>query len=117
LQHPDHITLVEAEFGLPQILKLLPAIGSACGAAAALYLYHVVPQFTIDLTDAALGSGLYKFFNGKWLFDIVYNQCIINGGLQSFVIATLTLAIALFVFKPSFILNSTQLLALSLFNA
>lgn len=37
--------------------------------------------------------------------------------VHSFTIATLTLAIALFVFKPSFILNSTHLLALSLFNA
>ena len=37
--------------------------------------------------------------------------------MHSFTIATLTLAIALFVFKPSFILNSTHLLALSLFNA
>jgi len=37
--------------------------------------------------------------------------------VHSFAIATLTLAIALFVFKPSFILNSTHLLALSLFNA
>jgi len=36
--------------------------------------------------------------------------------VHSFAIATLTLAIALFVFKPSFILNSTHLLALSLFN-
>lgn len=37
--------------------------------------------------------------------------------VHSFAIATLTLAIALFVFKPSFILNSTHLLALSMFNA
>jgi NADH-ubiquinone oxidoreductase chain 2 len=36
--------------------------------------------------------------------------------VHSFAIATLTLAITLFVFKPSFILNSTHLLALSLFN-
>ena len=32
------------------------------------------------------------------------------------VIAALTLAIALFVFKPTLILNSTHLLALTLFN-
>ena len=37
--------------------------------------------------------------------------------LHSFTIATLTLAIALFVFKPTLILNSTHLLALTLFNA
>lgn len=35
---------------------------------------------------------------------------------HSFTIATLTLAIALFVFKPALILNSTHLLALTLFN-
>ena len=36
--------------------------------------------------------------------------------IQSFIISTLTLIILLFVFKPSLILNSTQLLALSFFN-
>jgi NADH-ubiquinone oxidoreductase chain 5 len=81
-QHPDHISLVEAEFGLPLALKLLPAIGSVFGAALALYLYHVVPQFTISLTNTALGNALYKFFNGKWLFDVVINQYIIGGGLR-----------------------------------
>jgi len=37
--------------------------------------------------------------------------------VHSFTIALLTLAIALFVFKPTIILNSTHLLALTLFNA
>lgn len=80
-QHPDHISLVEAEFGLPQLMKLLPAILSMSGAALALYLYHIVPQWTISLTDSTIGYALYRFFNGKWLFDVVYNKYIINGGL------------------------------------
>src|SRR6195952_1886555 len=81
-QHPDHISLIEAEFGLPLFLKLLPAIGSIFGAALALYLYHVVPSFTIGLTDNKLGQSLYTFFNGKWLFDVVYNKYFISGGLK-----------------------------------
>jgi len=81
-QHPDHISLVEAEFGLPLILKLLPAIGSLFGAALAIYLYHVVPAFTIGLTDNTIGNALYKFLNGKWLFDMAYNSYIISGGLR-----------------------------------
>jgi NADH-ubiquinone oxidoreductase chain 5 len=81
-QHPDHVSLVEAEFGLPLFLKLLPAIGSVFGAALALYLYHAVPQWTIGLTNTALGNALYKFFNGKWLFDNVINAYVIEGGLQ-----------------------------------
>jgi len=81
-QHPDHISLVEAEFGLPLLLKLLPAIGSLFGAALAIYLYHVVPAFTIGLTDNTIGNALYKFLNGKWLFDMAYNSYIISEGLR-----------------------------------
>ena len=81
-QHPDHISLVEAEFGLPLLLKLLPAIGSLFGGALAIYLYHVVPAFTIGLTDNTVGNALYKFLNGKWLFDMAYNSYIISGGLR-----------------------------------
>nr|UHB41884.1 NADH dehydrogenase subunit 5 [Apiotrichum gracile] len=81
-QHPDHISLIEAEFGLPLLLKLLPAIGSFFGAGLALYLYHVAPLFTIHLTDSALGKTVYAFLNGKWLIDNVYNGYIINGGLK-----------------------------------
>jgi NADH-ubiquinone oxidoreductase chain 5 len=81
-QHPDHISLVEAEFGIPLLVKHLPAICSVGGAALSVYLYTVVPQFTINLTDSALGNTLYRFFNGKWFFDVAYNRYIINGGLQ-----------------------------------
>jgi NADH-ubiquinone oxidoreductase chain 5 len=81
-QHPDHISLIEAEFGLPLLLKLLPAIGSFFGAGLALYLYHAAPLFTIHLTDSALGKTVYAFLNGKWLIDNVYNGYIITGGLK-----------------------------------
>jgi NADH-ubiquinone oxidoreductase chain 5 len=81
-QHPDHISLIEAEFGLPLVLKLLPAIGSLFGAFLALYLYHSMPAFTISLTDNVIGKALYKFLNGKWLFDMAYNSYIIGGGLH-----------------------------------
>lgn len=81
-QHPNHISLVEAEFGLPLLLKLLPAIGSLFGAGLALYLYHAAPLFTIHLTDSPLGKTLYAFLNGKWLFDVCYNNYLITGGLK-----------------------------------
>ena len=41
---------------------------------------------------------------------------IILSNYHSFLISTLTLSILLFILKPSLILNSTQLLSLSLFN-
>jgi NADH-ubiquinone oxidoreductase chain 5 len=86
--HPDHITMVEAEFSLPLMMKLLPTIGSALAGLAAVLLYHNYSSFMIELTDYKLGRKLYTFFNGKYLIDIIYNNYIILGGLHlGFIIA------------------------------
>jgi NADH-ubiquinone oxidoreductase chain 5 len=79
---PNNISLIEAEFSLPLIIKLLPALLSLFGASLAIFLYHKSPTFIIDLTDNLLGKILYSFFNGKYFFDIIYNNYIINKGLE-----------------------------------
>ncbi len=76
--HPDHITLIEAEFSIPLFYKLLPAIGSVLGATTALLLYHQLPDFTVNLTQNKVGYLVYYFLNGKYLFDAIYNHYIIN---------------------------------------
>jgi NADH-ubiquinone oxidoreductase chain 5 len=48
--HPNNIAIVEAEFSLNPIIKLLPAILSFFGAALAIYMYHIQPQILINLT-------------------------------------------------------------------
>jgi len=78
--HPNHITLVEAEFSLPIIVKLLPSLGSIAAAVLALFLYHRTPG--IDFTESSIGRKIYTFFNGKYLIDVVYNNYFIVGGLQ-----------------------------------
>ena len=80
--HPTNISIIEAEFSLPILIKLLPAILSLIGAISAVILYHYSPNFIIDLTETALGRKTYAFLNGKYLFDVVYNNYIIAGGLQ-----------------------------------
>lgn len=80
-QLPEHITLVEAEFGLSTFMKLLPMLLSFGGAGLALVMYHVTPRYTISLTGTSLGLSLYKFFNGKWLFDVIYNEYFITGSM------------------------------------
>lgn len=47
--------------------------------------------------------------------QIIIDNSILSN-YHSFLISTLTLSILFFIFKPSLILNSTQLLSLSLFN-
>jgi NADH-ubiquinone oxidoreductase chain 5 len=79
---PNNISLVEAEFSLPLIIKLLPALLSLFGASLAIFLYHKSPTFIIDLTDSLIGQKIYTFFNGKYFFDIIYNNYLINKGLE-----------------------------------
>jgi NADH-ubiquinone oxidoreductase chain 5 len=79
---PNNISLIEAEFSLPLIIKLLPALLSLFGASLAIFLYHKSPTFIIDLTDNLIGQKIYTFFNGKYFFDIIYNNYIINKGLE-----------------------------------
>ena len=80
--HPNNITLIEAEFSLPLIIKLLPAILSLAGASLAVLFYHQNPQFINDLTETRIGRKIYTFLNGKYLFDVIYNNYIISAGLH-----------------------------------
>src|SRR6202453_801762 len=80
--HPNNIAMIEAEFSLPLIIKLLPAIFTLFGATLAVLLYHKNPEFIINLTETSLGRQIYTFLNGKYLFDIIYNQYIVRRGLQ-----------------------------------
>jgi NADH-ubiquinone oxidoreductase chain 5 len=79
--NPNNISIIEAEFSLPLIIKFLPTIFSILGASSAIFLYHVYPDFIINLIDSALGKKIYTFLNGKYFFDIIYNYYIISAGL------------------------------------
>jgi len=79
---PNNISIVEAEFSLPLIIKLLPALLSLFGATIAIYFYNFNPQFIIEMTETKLGRKVYKFLNGKYFFDIIYNKYIITAGFN-----------------------------------
>jgi NADH-ubiquinone oxidoreductase chain 5 len=55
--HPNNIAIVEAEFSLNPIIKLLPAILSFFGAVLAIFMYHIQPQILINLTFNLLPLG------------------------------------------------------------
>jgi NADH-ubiquinone oxidoreductase chain 5 len=80
--HPNHITLVDAEFALTPFYKLLPGVGSVLSAGAAFYLYNYKPDFLINLTQTKLGYTVYTLLNGKYHFDVLYNRYLINGALS-----------------------------------
>ena len=64
--------------------------------------------------DAGDGGEEFKQINKSNFNNSACGESIITSS-HSFLISTLTLSILLFVLKPSILLNSTQLLSLSLF--
>src|SRR6266478_6365539 len=80
--HPNNISIIEAEFSINPVIKLLPAILSLTGATLAILLYNKAPEFIIGFTDTSLGRKIYSFLNGKYYFDVIYNHYIVSAGLQ-----------------------------------
>ena len=80
--HPNNISLIEAEFSLNIIIKLLPAILSFTGALLAILMYHKTPEFFNFENKFVLVHKIYNFLSGKYYFDVIYNKFFISSGLQ-----------------------------------
>ena len=66
---------------MDRLVKLLPTILSLLGAVSAVYLYHYSPH--LFFMESAITRKIYTFLNGKYLFDVIYNNYFIGRGLQS----------------------------------
>lgn len=80
-QLPAHVAMVEAEFGLPQLVKLLPALGTLTGALSAVGLYQMLPSFVNRVTGYQVGRYVYDFLNAKWQWDALLGGLFVRPGL------------------------------------
>jgi len=84
--HPNNISIVEAEFSLSQganiFIKLLAVILSIFGAVSAIFLYHIKPNYILNLENNKMIRQIYAFLNGKYYFDVIYNQYLVVNGLK-----------------------------------
>ena len=78
--HPNHINLIEAEV-IPTIYKLLPSIITFGSATIAYLAYQYSPKMLVSFANTNLGYNLYKFYNGKYYIEVLYNTYVIPGAL------------------------------------
>lgn len=79
--HPNHIILIDTEFGVPSFNKLLPLILSTICAILALYIFEKKPLFLLNINKSKIGQNIYRFFNQRYWFELIYNRCIVKGVL------------------------------------
>ena len=79
--HPNHVILIETEFGVPSFNKLLPLILSTICAILAFYLFEKKPLLLLIINKSKFGQNIYRFFNQRYWFELIYNRCIVKGVL------------------------------------
>lgn len=80
---PIHTTLIDTEFGVPTFNKLLPLILSSMCAIIALYLFEKKPLYLLYINKSKFGQNIYRFFNQRYWFELIYNRTIVKGMLNS----------------------------------
>lgn len=81
-QLPANVALIEADFDLPQFVKLLPAIGTLAGAVTAMTLYQLMPKYVLRLTSGTAGQAVYHFLVAKWGWDQLLTGLFVQPGLN-----------------------------------
>jgi NADH-ubiquinone oxidoreductase chain 5 len=74
--HPTHEILINTEFALPTIFKLLPLIFTVSFTIIALIFSEFLPENILGFKLSRLGYNIYGFFNQRFLVEFFYNNYI-----------------------------------------
>lgn len=80
--HPNNLHLIETEFGLSSIYKVLPLITGVGGSFILLCIYEF--NYTlINIYNNSILNKIYFYLNQKVYSDQLLNNYIIRGGLET----------------------------------
>nr|QDG01254.1 NADH dehydrogenase subunit 5 [Scytalidium sp.] len=86
--HPMHEILLDTEFAVPTIFKLLPLIFTVSLSIFAIIFSEFIPISVIKFKMTRLGYNIFGFFNQRFLIELFYNKYITGvilklGGLNT----------------------------------
>jgi NADH-ubiquinone oxidoreductase chain 5 len=74
--HPSHEIMIDTEFAVPTIWKLLPFFCTIFFSALALTLSEFYPSLIMLFKFYRFGYNLFGFFNQRFLIEMFYNKFI-----------------------------------------
>lgn len=77
-QSPGHVALVEAEFALPSLVKLMPLLVTLTGAMGAIILFNSPVGLYINGGVSSLSRSLFGFLNGQWRWNALVTGTVIS---------------------------------------
>lgn len=76
--HPTHEILIDTEFAVQFLFKLLPLILTVSFSALAIVYYEFNPSALFSFKLSNLGYYVFGFFNQRFLIEFLYNNFIVN---------------------------------------
>ena len=76
--HPTHEILIDTEFSVPTLFKLLPLILTICFTVSALITFEYLSNTINKIKLSKIGYFIFGFFNQRFLIEFFYNEFITN---------------------------------------
>jgi NADH-ubiquinone oxidoreductase chain 5 len=76
--HPMHEILIDTEFAVPTLFKLLPLILTVSFSALAIIYPEFMPNAVTNFKLSKIGYYVFGFFNQRFLVEFFYNKFIVN---------------------------------------
>lgn len=80
--HPVHEIMIDTEFGIPTIFKLIPFILTVSFSGLGIIYSEFMPNTISNFKLSNLGYYIYGFFNQRFLVEFFYNKYIVNSVLE-----------------------------------
>lgn len=74
--HPCHEIMLDTEFGVPTIFKLLPLLFTITLSVISIVLSEYLSTVLIYFKLSRIGYNLFSFFNQRFLIELFYNKFI-----------------------------------------
>jgi NADH-ubiquinone oxidoreductase chain 5 len=74
--HPSHEIMLDTEFAVPVLFKLLPLVLTISLSVLAIILSEFLPLVLIKFKLTRLGYNIFSFFNQRFLIELIYNKYI-----------------------------------------
>jgi len=74
--HPTHEIMLDTEFAVPTLFKLLPLIFTISLSSLALILSEFLPKIIMKFKFSRLGYNIFGFFNQRFLIELFYNKYV-----------------------------------------
>jgi NADH-ubiquinone oxidoreductase chain 5 len=74
--HPSHEIMLDTEFAVPTLFKLLPLIFTVMLSIISIILSEFYPKLLIHFKLSRFGFNVFGFFNQRFLIELFYNKYI-----------------------------------------